>query len=70
MEEAHVEGSSDPPRPRVMAAWPQGHVVSVKRGTRGPDMDLRDYPFRGADIAWWKGRPVPAILTRTPPIDS
>jgi len=34
MKESYVEGSSDPPRPRVMAACPQGSVASVDRGTR------------------------------------
>ena len=44
MKEPYVEGSSDPPRPRVMAAWPQGHVVSVDRGTRRPGIELRNHP--------------------------
>jgi len=29
MKAPYVGGSSDPPRPRVMAADPQGHAVSV-----------------------------------------
>ena len=46
-----MEGSSDPPRPRlsgealakveVMAACPQGHVVSVDRGTRRSERQRR-----------------------------
>ena len=43
MKAPYVEGSSDPPRPRVMAAWPQGHDVSVDRGTRRPAMELRNH---------------------------
>ncbi len=45
MKEPYVEGSSDPPRPRVMAACPQGHVASVDRGTRRPGIELRNHPF-------------------------
>jgi hypothetical protein len=45
MKAPYVEGSSAPPRPRVMAAWPQGHVVSVDRGTRRPAIELRNHPF-------------------------
>jgi hypothetical protein len=45
MKESYVEGSSDPPRPRVMAAWPQGHDASVDRGTRRPAIELRNHPF-------------------------
>jgi len=45
MKESYVEGSSDPPRPRVMAACSQGHVVSVDRGTRRPAIELRNHPF-------------------------
>jgi len=45
MKAPYVEGSSDPPRPRVMAACPQGHVVSVDRGTRRPAIELRNHPF-------------------------
>jgi len=39
MKESYVEGSSAPPRPRVMAACPQGHVASVDRGTRRPAIE-------------------------------
>lgn len=35
MKESYVEGSSDPPRPPVMAAGPQGPVVGVGRGHAG-----------------------------------
>jgi hypothetical protein len=45
MKEPYVEGSSDPPRPRVMAACPQGPAVSVDRGTRRPAIELRNHPF-------------------------
>ncbi len=44
MKAPYVEGSSDPPRPRVMAACPQGRVVSVDRGTRRPAIELRNHP--------------------------
>ena len=44
MKESYVEGSSDPPRPRVMAACPQGHDASVDRGTRRPAIELRNHP--------------------------
>ena len=56
MKAPYVEGSSDPPRPRVMAACPRGRVVSVDRGTRRPAIELRNHPFRGADLVWWQGR--------------
>jgi len=39
MKESYVEGSSDPPRPRVMAACPQGHVASVDRAARRPAIE-------------------------------
>ncbi len=45
MREPYVEGSSDPPRPRVMAVCPRGSVVSVDRGTRRPAIELRNHPF-------------------------
>ena len=55
MKESYVEGSSDPPRPRVplggpkgMAACPQGHDASVDRGTRRPAIELRNHPSPGA----------------------
>jgi hypothetical protein len=48
MQEPYVKGSIDPPRPRVMAACPQGHVASVNRGTRRPAIEFRNHPFRGA----------------------
>ena len=44
MKESYVEGSSDPPRPRVMAACPRGHDASVDRGTRRPAIELRNHP--------------------------
>jgi hypothetical protein len=50
MREPYVEGSSDPPRPRVMAACPQGCAVSVDRGTRRAGIELRNQPLRGADL--------------------
>ena len=56
MKESYVEGSSAPPRPRVMAACPQGRVASVDRGTRRPAIELRNHPLRGADLVWWQGR--------------
>jgi hypothetical protein len=56
MRAPYVEGSSDPPRPRVMAANPQGCVVSVDRGTRRPAIELRNHPLWGADLVWWQGR--------------
>jgi len=56
MRAPYVEGSSDPPRPRVMAAYPQGCVVSVDRGTRRPAIELRNHTLRGADLVWWQGR--------------
>ena len=45
MREPYVEGSSDPPRPRVMAARSRGRAVSVDRGTRRPAIELRNHPF-------------------------
>ena len=45
MKAPYVEGSSDPPRPRVMAVRPQGRSVSVDRGTRRPAIELRNHPF-------------------------
>ena len=45
MKESYVEGSSAPPRPRVMAACPQGPDASVDRGTRRPAIELRNHPF-------------------------
>ena len=45
MKESYVEGSSAPPRPRVMAACPRGRVASVDRGTRRPAIELRNHPF-------------------------
>ena len=47
MKEPYVEGSSDPPRPRVMAVCPQGSAASVDRGTRKPAIELRNHPHRG-----------------------
>lgn len=44
MQEPYVEGSNDPPRPRVMAGCPRGHTASVDRGTRRPAMELRNHP--------------------------
>ena len=46
MKESYVEGSSDPPRPRVMAARPRGHDASVDRGTRRPAIELRNHTLR------------------------
>ena len=43
MREPYVEGSSDPPRPRVMAVCTRGHVASVDRGTRRPAIELRNH---------------------------
>jgi len=43
MKEPYVEGSSDPPRPRVMAVCPQGRTASVDRGARRPAIELRNH---------------------------
>ncbi len=56
MRVPYVEGSSDPPRPRVMAAYPQGCVVSVDRGTHRPAIELRNHPLWGADLVRCQGR--------------
>ena len=40
MKEPHVEGSSDPPRPRVMAVCPREHSVGVDRGRRRLGIEL------------------------------
>ncbi len=48
MKEPHVEGSSDPPRPRVMAVGSRGPAVSVDRGKRRPGMELRNHPSGAA----------------------
>ncbi len=44
MREPYVEGSSAPPRPRVMAVCPQGRIASVDRGTRRGAIELRNHP--------------------------
>jgi len=54
MQESHVEGSSDPPRPRVMAACPQGNDASVDRGTCRPGIELRN-PRSGVPTSWTEG---------------
>ncbi len=56
MREPYVEGSSDPPRPRVMAACSRGRVASVDRGKHRPGIELRNHPLWGADLVWWQGR--------------
>ena len=56
MKESYVEGSSAPPRPRVMVVCPRGHTVSVDRGTCRPAIELRNHPIWGADRVLWKGR--------------
>ena len=56
MKESYVEGSSAPPRPRVMAVCSRGHAVSVDRGTHRPGFELRKHPLWGADRVLWKGR--------------
>lgn len=48
MQEPHVEGHSDPPRPRVMAVGSRGPAVSVDRGKRRPGMELRNHPSGAA----------------------
>jgi len=45
MKAPYVEGSNDPPRPRVMAVGPRGPAASVDRGTRRPAIELRNHPF-------------------------
>jgi len=51
MKVPYVEGSSDPPRPRVMAAHPQGRGASVDRGTCRPGIELRN-PRCGVPTLW------------------
>ena len=44
MKAPYVEGSSDPPRPRVMTVRSRGRAVSVDRGPRRPGIELRNHP--------------------------
>ena len=56
MKKSYVEGSSAPPRPRVMVVCSRGHAVSVDRGTHRPGIELRKHPIWGADRVKCTGR--------------
>ena len=51
MREPYVEGSSDPPRPRVMAVCPRGHAASVDRGHAGQPLSS-EITFSGAPTSF------------------